>query len=219
MKKLIIFFIALLFICGTTADTPPDGYASTTYEDVLIFINATPVMDYTVVGKTKYKNSKKNERITMGDVSGMSHVLLAIDDALEKVKKGKQEKFQAVYVKGPLKIDLINFATDSMNLYNDCIVGTKGYKKKCGDKPIYYMSRPLKDYEVVKVVEVSNWTNLGQLKYGKNTIDNFLNKLYERSCKEAKEGVDFDAIMLVDTDIVKNKGFLAVRSFDLIKFK
>ena len=56
------------------------------------------------------------------------------------------------------------------------------------------------------------------MKMGKNDIDNFLNKLYERSCKEAKAGVDFDAVLLVDDNLVIH-GFISTKTLQLIKYK
>ena len=53
---------------------------------------------------------------------------------------------------------------------------------------------------------------------GKDDIDNFFNKLYERSCKEADDGVDFDAIMMVD-DNVAVKGYFEAKTLKLIKYK
>ena len=71
----------------------------------------------------------------------------------------------------------------------------------------------------MKVIEVKNFTNLGQMKMGKHDIDNFLNKLYERSCKEAKEGVDFDAIIFNDKEVINKRGFLTSKTIELVKLK
>jgi len=216
MKKIIGILTVLIFF-GTSISAQ-NGKANVVYKKKLIFLNAIPTESYKVVGKTKYKNTKKNERATIGDVTGISNVVIAIDDALEKVEKGKQESFQAVIVYSPIKIELINFETADPLIYQKCNVGSKGYKKKkCGDKTIYFMSLPMQEYEVVKTIDVKNFTNLGQLKMGKNIIDNFLNKLYERSCKEAKEGIIFDAIILDDPDIVNKRGFLTTKTILLVK--
>lgn len=188
------------------------------YKNNLMFVNAIPVEDYEVVGKAKYNNSKKNEQITVGDVSGLAKVIVALDEVYEDIEKGKHPQFDAAIVYSPIKIELVNFKSDIIT-YAICNIGEKGYSKKCGTKIMYLWSKPLADYDVVKVIEVKNFTNLGQMKMGKHDIDNFMNKLYERSCKEAKQGVDFDAIMYNDPDAVNDRGFLSSKTIDLIKFK
>lgn len=217
MKKTILFTLISLFVCSTAM--AQNGHAFLLYEGKLVFVNATPVTDYTVVGKAKYKNSKKNEQMTMGDVSGLAKVIVALDDVNEQVKKGKHPEYDAVVVYSPIKIELVNFSTD-IGTYAISNVGEKSYSKKCGDKRIYLWSKPLAEYEVAKVLTVKNFTNLGQMKMGKHDIDNFMNKLYERSCKENKKtGVEFDAIMYNDPNAVNDRGFLSSKTIDLIKFK
>jgi len=217
MKKIVTFLILSVFVCN--AVWAQNGKAKLTYEGKVVFANAVPTEAYEIVGKAKYKNSKKNEQITMGDVCGLAKVIVALDDANEAVEKGKQTPYDAAVVYSPIKIDLVKFNTTDSAIFRKCNVGEKGYKKKCGTKIMYLWSIPNGNYEVAKVVTVENFTNLGQLKMGKNDIDNFLNKLYERSCKEAKDGVDFDAIILDDPDLINQRGFLSVKSIELVKLK
>ena len=87
MRKIVI--LSVLFVFAYSALTAQNGYATVAHKDKLIFINAIPTSEYDVVGKAKYSNSKKNEQQTMGDVSGLAKVVLALDDANEKVTKGK----------------------------------------------------------------------------------------------------------------------------------
>lgn len=185
----------------------------------MIFINAVPVSDYELVGKAKYNNSKKNEQQTLGDVTGLAKVILALDDVNEKVTKGKQVPYDAAIIYSPIKIGLIKFKSNDKNENRKCNVGVKEYKKKYGTKIMYFMALPIKQHDVVKEITVKNFTYLGQMKMGKNDNDNFLNKLYERSCKEAKEGLDFDAIIFKDPDVVNKRGFISSKTITMIKFK
>jgi len=216
MKKATILFTFFIFIFS--AVQAQKGNAFLIYKDCLMFVNAMPTQEYEVVGKAQYKNSKSNEQITKGDVCGLAKVILALDDVYKDVEKGKQARFDAAIVKSPIKIELVTFKTD-ITTYRKCNVGVKEYSKKCGSKTMYLWSKPTTEYEVVKVLDVKNFTNLGQLKMGKNDIDNFLNKLYERSCKEAKAGVDFDAILFNDSDVINKRGFITIHTIDLIKFQ
>ncbi len=217
MKKCAVLLILFVFVYG--AVWAQNGYARMTYKEKVVFVNAIPTESYEIVGKAKYKNSKKNEQITVGDVCGLAKVILALDDVNEAVEKGKQAHYDAAIVYSPIKIDLVKFSTADSSIYRKCDVGEKGYKKKCGTKIMCLWSTPIGEYDVAKVVTVENFTNLGQLKMGKNDIDNFINKLYERSCKEAKDGVDFDAIILNDTDLVNKRGFLSTKTIELVKLK
>ena len=217
MKKTILFTLFSLFVCSIAI--AQNGHAFLLYEGKLVYVNAVPVTEYTIVSKAKYKNSKKNEQMTMGDVSGLAKVIVALDDVNEQIKKGKHPEYDAVIVYSPLKIELVNFSTD-ISTYAISNVGEKGYSKKCGDKTMYLWSKPLAEYEVVKVLEVQNFTNLGQMKMGKHDVDNFMNKLYERSCKENKKtGIEFDAILYNDPDVINERGFIRSKTIDLIKFK
>lgn len=217
MKKEVILIALIVFVCSSV--WAQNGQAKLTYEDKMVFVNAVPTESYEIVGKAKYKNSKKNEQQTMGDVCGLAKVILALDDANEAVEKGKQVPYDAAVVYSPIKIDLVKFSSSDIEVNRKCNVGEKGYKKKCGSKIMYLWSIPIGEYDIAKVVTVENFTNLGQLKMGKNDIDNFLNKLYERSCKEAKDGVDFDAIILDDPDLINQRGFLSVKTIELVKLK
>ena len=96
MKKTILFALMSIFICS--AVIAQNGHAFLKYEDKLIFVNAIPVDEYEVVGKAKYKNSKKNEQMTMGDVSGLAKVIVALDEVFEQIKKGKHPQFAASIV-------------------------------------------------------------------------------------------------------------------------
>ena len=217
MRKIVILSVLFVFTCS--ALSAQNGYALVAHKDKLIFINAIPTSEYDVVGKAKYSNSKKNEQQTMGDVSGLAKVVLALDDANEKVEKGKQVPYDAAIVYGPIKIELIKFKTLDENKNRECNVGVKDYSRKYGSKIMYFMSLPLKEYDIAKDITVKNFTNLGQMKMGKNNNDNFLNKLYERSCKEAKAGVDFDAVIFKDPDVINKRGFISSKNITLIKFK
>ena len=194
-----------------------NGKATIAHQGKLLFMNAVPTQPYVVVGKAKFKNSNKNIAKAGTDPTGIKKVAIAIEDAVKKVAKGKQKDFDAAIVYSPTKIELIKF-NEGVISYNACMVGTKGYKKKCGTKDMFFLCIPAKEYDVVKEVNVQNFTNLGQMKMGKNDIDNFLNKLYERSCKEAKAGVDFDAVLLVDDNLVIH-GFISTKTLQLIKYK
>jgi len=218
MKKLISMITIIALTCSFSF--AQNGYVTNQYKDKLIFINAIPAAEYDVVGKAKYNNSKTNEQKTIGDATGFAHIVIALDDANKKVEKGKQEDYDAAIIYGPLKIELIKFKSDDKEANRKCTVGVKDYSKKCGSKIMYFMSLPTNAYDVVKDVEVSNFTNLGQMKMGKNINDNFLNKLYERSYKEIKKnGLDFDAIIFDDPNVVNNRGLISLKTITLIKFK
>jgi len=216
MKKLIALISVLLFISIQVKSQ--NGNCRIEYSGKLLFIKSMPVEKYTVVGKAKYSASKKNEEATIGDVTGLHKVTLAIDDVMKKVSKGKQADFDAVIVYSPIKMELIKFTSTDKLVYAKCNVPSKDYIKKCGSKEFFFLSKPIKSYSEVKELEVTNFTNIGQLKMGKDEIDNFMNKLYERSCKEAKDGVDFDAILFDDNDILNKKGYLTPRNIKLIKY-
>ncbi len=217
MKKIALFLTCLLFISSNVIEQ--NGITSVANQGKLIFVNAIPTSEYVVVGKAKYSNSKKNEQQTAGDVSGMAKVIIALNEANEKVVKGKVEPYDAAIVRTPTKIELINFTSKDELLNRVCNVGERHYKKKYGEKIMYFLSKPSVDYDVVKSIMVSNFSNLGQMKMGANDIDNFLNKLYERSIKEAKNGVDFDAVIYDDINIVNQRGFISAKTIELVKFK
>jgi len=215
MKK---FTIVLILLFGAVwMSQAQNGKCNVTYQGKLIFINSVPSDAYTVVGKAKYANSKKNEEATIADVSGIHKSCLAIDDVLKKVSKGKHPDFDAAIVYSEIKIELIKFSSGTPS--DACNYNAKNYIKKCGSKVIYFLGLPSGSYDVVKTIEVTNFTNLGQLKMGKSAIDNFMNKLYESSCKEAKDGVDFDAIILDDPEMATKKGFVGGRTIQLVKIK
>jgi hypothetical protein len=215
MKTMSLFLVLLFF--SKVSITSQNGTCNVTYKNKYVFFNSIPTDAYTVVGKTKYPASGKNDAATSGDVSGVHKVCLAIDDMIEKVGKGKQADFDAVIIYGINKIELIKY--NSPNPTKQCTYNVKEYMKKCGAKTIYFLGLPTKTYTVVKTIEVTNFSNIGQFKMGKDEIDNFINKLYERSCKEGKEGVDFDAIIMDDPDMATKKGFVGGRTIQLIKFQ
>jgi hypothetical protein len=209
------FLLISFFLLGYVSISAQNGTCNVNYKSKLVYFNSIPTDTYTVVGKTKYPSNSKNDEETVKDVSGVHKVCVAIDEMIAKVAKGKQADFDAVIVFGINKIELIKFnSTPTKN----CTFYSKEYMKKCGSKIIYFLGVPIKTYSVVKTIEVTNFTNIGQLKMGKDEIDNFINKLYERSCKEAKDGVDFDAIIMDDPDMAVKKGFIGSRTIQLIKF-
>lgn len=216
MKKLLMLGLLLCF--SITLVNAQNGKASTLYKGKLVFVNAIPSNPYAIVGKTAFSNSKKDLAAVGADPTGLKKVVMAIDDAIQKETKGKQAPFDAVVVYSPAKIELIKFNSGTLEENAGCTVGNKDYLKKCGPKEIFFLSKPAAAYEEVRVIEVKNFTNLGQLKMGKNDIDNFLNKLYERSCKEASEGLDFDAVLLVDDNVFVN-GYIETKTLILIKYK
>jgi hypothetical protein len=210
------FLIVTLFIFGFVSIKAQNGICKVTYQNKLVYINSIPSDGYTVVGKTKYPSNSKNDAATVKDVSGVHKVCIAIDDMIAKVTKGKQKDFDAVIVYGVNNIELIKFNNPSPT--KNCTFNSKEYMKKCGSKIIYFLGIPLNAYTVVKTIEVTNFTNVGQMKMGKEDIDDFINKLYERSCKEAKDGVDYDAIIMDDPEMAVKKGFIGSRTIQLIKF-
>lgn len=214
MKNLLIS--TLFLVLGLGIGYAQNGICNVTYKSKLVFINSIPTDAYTVVGKTKYPANSKNDAATSSDVSGVHKVCLALDEMIEKVSKGKHADFDAVIVYGINKIELVKF--NSATLTKQCTYNSKDYMKKCGSKIIYFLGVPIKPFTVVKTIEVVNFTNMGQLKMGKDDIDNFINKLYERSCKEAKDGIDYDAIIMDDPDMAVKKGFIGGRTIQLIKF-
>lgn len=216
MKKYL--GLLLLFCFAFSASETYNGHATIKHEGKLLFINAVPVNSYTVVGKAGFSNSKKNVAEAGADPTGLKKVAIAIEDAAKKELKGKQDPFDAAVVYSPTKIELIKFKSGVVEQNTPCVVGTKDYKKKCGEKDMFFLTRPSRDYEEVKVITVQNFTNLGQLKMGKNDIDNFLNKLYERACKEAQDGTDFDGVLMIDDNIAIN-GFITTKNLILIKYK
>jgi predicted transcriptional regulator len=219
MKKLITIYLLILF-SAPFESISQNAYVSTQYKEKLIFISAVPTSKYTVIEKVKYSNSKKNEQETMGDVTGMAKVIVTLDEVNEKVSKGKINPYDAVIVFGPLNMELIKFSSDDSDENRKCTVGVKDYSKKNGSKYMFLMSLPLQEYEVVKDIEVSNFTNIGQMKMGKDDTDNFLNKLYERSYKEKKDNnLDFDAIIFDDPEVINKRGFISSKVVRLIKFK
>lgn len=216
MKKLLSFLIIVAFIAiQAKAQT---GTSIIKYSEKVLFINSIPTEPYTVVGKTKYPASKKNDAACAGDVTGLAKVTVAIDDVMERVGKGKQKDFDAVIVYSPAKLELIKFNGGDEATNGKCTVGAKDYVKKCGAKEIYFLCKPIKPFTEVKELEVKNFSNLGQMKMGKNELDNFINKLYEKSAKEAKDGVVFDAIFFNDNEILLKKGYFTPRNIKLIKF-
>jgi len=101
----------------------------------------------------------------------------------------------------------------------ECTVPFKKYSKKCGQKDIFFFAIPNQEFDEVLVIDVQNFSGLGQMKMGKNDIDNFLNKLYEKACKETKKNeLDFDGIMITDDNIIVN-GFISTKTMVLIKYK
>ena len=216
MKKLVFAIVCLSFMVFSVQ--AQNGKATVTHMGKLIFVNSVPTNPYKVVGKTKFNDSKSNLAAAGADPSGIKKVAIAIEDIMKKVQKGKQADFDAVIAYSPLKIELIKFTNGGIAENSACTVGVKDYiKKKCGQKDMFFLSEPTKPYTVVADVEVKNFTNIGQLKMGKDDIDNFLNKLYERGCKEAKEGVEFDAIIFVDANIVVS-GLISAQNIKLIKY-
>jgi len=215
MKK-IALFVMILLIAGNILHAQ-NGRCNVNYQGKLIYINSVPTDAYTVVGKAKYSPTKSNEAATLGDVSGIHKACLALDDILKKVSKGKHPDFDAAIVYSEVKIELIKF--NNPNPTKSATFNSKDYVKKCGSKVIFFLGLPTVGYDVVQTIEVTNFSNIGQLKMGKNAIDNFMNKLYERACKEAKDGVVFDAIILDDPEMATKKGFVSGRTIQLIKFK
>jgi len=216
MKRILCLTLPLFLILGAV-QAQNNANANIEYKGKLLFVNSTPTNPYTVVGKAGFSNSKKNVQAVGADPTGIKKVAMGVEDALKMQAKGKQKPFDAVIVYSPIKMELIKFTDGGWQENTDCTVGTKDYSKKCGEKEIFFMSVPNQEYDEVKVIEVKNFTNLGQMRMGKNDIDNFLNKLYERGCKEADE-VDFDAILLEDANIVVN-GFIETKTLVLIKYK
>jgi len=174
MRKISILTMLLMFT--VSALNAQNGRCNVTYQGKLIYINSIPTDAYTVVGKAKYTPSKSNEAATIGDVSGIHKTCLAIDDVLKKVSKGKHPDFDAAIVYSEIKIELIKF--NNPNPTKTATYNSKDYVKKCGSKVIFFLGLPTVGYDVVQTVEVTNFTNIGQLKMGKNAIDNFMNKLY-----------------------------------------
>jgi len=215
MKKIVSFVLILL--CAGHILHAQNGICNVNYQGKLIYINSIPADAYTVVGKAKYSASKSNEASTVGDVSGIHKTCLALDDIFKKISKGKHPDFDAAIVYSEIKIELIKF--NDPNPTKTATYNAKEYVKKCGSKVIFFLGLPSAGYDVVQTIEVTNFSNIGQLKMGKNAIDNFMNKLYERACKEAKDGVDFDAIILDDPEMATKKGFVGGRTIQLIKFK
>ncbi len=216
MKNLLV--LALTFLIPAMGFSQ-NGSVYSSYKNSLVFIKSTPTETYKVVGKTGFKNSKKNVALVGADPTGIRKVVIALDDVSKKVEKGKQEAFEAVIVYSPTKMELINFDNKNSNVNRNCTVPTKGYlKRKCGSKDIFLLTTPKSAFTIVKEVEVSNFTNLGQLKMGKDDIDNFMNKLYEKSCKLAKEGLSFDAIWLDDSEMMVKGGFISTKIIKLIKY-
>jgi hypothetical protein len=219
MKKLFILSVLMCFgLSVLHAQEERNGNAYLQHKGKLIFVNAIPANPYTIVGKAAFSNSKKDIAAVGSDPTGIKKVVMALEDAIKKETKGKQVPFDAIVVHSPAKIDLIKFSNGPVEANTACAVGSKDYSKKCGSMEIFFMSRPSAAYEEVKVIEVKNFTNLGQMKMGKNDIDNFLNKLYERSCKEANDGVVFDAVLMVDDNLLVN-GFIETKTLILIKYK
>jgi len=216
MKKLLFLSVILCFTLS--AVKAQDAQASTEYNGKLLFVKTIPSNPYTVVGKAKASNSNSAAAEAGTDPTGLKSATIAIDKVIAKETKGKQAAFDAVIIYSPIKMELIKFNSGTINQNAGCSVFSKDYKKKCGKKDIYFLSRPVKEYTEVKEIEVKNFTGLGQMKMGKDEIDNFCNKLYERSCKEAEDGVDFDAIILVD-DNTAVSGYLESKSIKLIKYK
>ncbi len=216
MKKLVCSLIVICFMFG--AAQAQNAQASTIYNGKLLFVKTIPTSEYMVVGKTKVSNSKKDEAAAGMDPSGIKEVIVAVDKSIKKETKGKQVAFDAVIIHSPNKIELIKFKTGTLAENAGCSIISKEYKKKCGKKDIYFLSKPTFAYTEVKEIEVKNFTGLGQMKMGKDDIDNFFNKLYERSCKEADDGVDFDGIMMVD-DNVAVRGYFEAKTLKLIKYK
>ena len=215
MKKLGLLLVILSFaLCALKAQ---EAKASTEYNGKLLFVKTIPSNPYTVVGKAKASNSNKAADQAGTDPTGLKSATIAIDKAIAKEKKGKQAAFDAVIIYSPIKMELIKFNSGSLTENDGCSVFSKEYKKKCGKKDIYFLSRPVREYSEVKEIEVKNFTGIGQMKMGKDEIDTFLNKLYERSCKEADDGVDFDAILVVD-DNTAVTSFLETKSLKLIKY-
>lgn len=216
MKKLI--FILVFLLSAGLISVAQNGKCNVVYQGKKVFVNSIPTDAYTVIAKTKYPASGKNDAASAGDVSGIYKVVLTLDEALEKVQKGKIGDFDAIIVYGILKMELIKF-NDASPTYQ-CTYNVKDYMKKCGAITVYYLGLPIKEYDVVKSIEVTNFTNLGQLKMGKDDIDNFMNKLYESACKEAKDsGLIFDGIIMDDPDMAMKKGFIGGRTIQLIKMK
>lgn len=215
MKKFFSLFIVFSIIC--VAVHAQVGQATTIYNGKLLFVKTIPSSAYTVVGKTKVSNSNKDEAAAGMDPSGIKEVLVAVDKSIKKETKGKQAAFDGVIIHSPNKIELIKFKQGTLAENTACTVISKDYKKKCGKKDIYFLNKPTVAYTEVKQIEVKNFTGFGQMKMGKDDIDNFFNKLYERSCKEAEDGVDFDAIMMVD-DNVAVRGYFEAKTLKLIKY-
>lgn len=216
MRKIAV--LLLLFIAANVTTKAQNGKCNVVYQGKKVFVNSIPTDAYTVVAKTKYPASGKNDAESAGDVSGIYKVVLTLDEALEKVKKGKLGEFDAIIVYGILKMELIKF--NDANPTYQCTYNVKDYMKKCGAITVYFLGLPIKEYDVVKSIEVTNFTNLGQLKMGKDDIDNFMNKLYESACKEAKDGgLIFDGIIMDDPDMAMKKGFVGGRTIQLIKTK
>lgn len=216
MKKLLFLSVILFFTLGVVK--AQDAKASTEYNGKLLFVKTIPSNPYTVVGKAKASQSKKATADTGMDPTGLKSASVAIDKVIAKEAKGKQAAFDAVIIYSPIKMELIKFNSGTINQNAGCTVFSKEYKKKCGKKDIYFLSSPVKEYTEVKEIEVKNFTGFGQMKMGKDEIDNFCNKLYERSCKEGDDGVDFDAIILVDDNTAVN-GYFEAKSLKLIKYK
>ncbi|HOE04111.1 MAG TPA: hypothetical protein PLZ52_02755 [Bacteroidales bacterium] len=216
MKK--ILSLAIILCCAAGFAISQNAQATTIYNGKLLFVKTIPTNEYTVVGKTKVSNSNKDEAAAGMDPSGIKEVIIAIDKSIKKETKGKQVAFDAVIVHSPNKIELIKFKSGTLAENAGCNIISKDYKKKCGKKDIFFLTKPAFAYTEVKEIEVKNFTGLGQMKMGKDDIDNFFNKLYERSCKEADDGVDFDAIMMVD-DNVAVKGYFEAKTLKLIKYK
>lgn len=217
MKKFTITLMLVAFLLS--AINAQNGIANILHKEKFIFLNSIPAQEYTVVGKAKYSNSKKNEAMAGKDPSGVKKVILAIDEALEKVEKGKQDDFDGAIVYSPIKIELVKFNGGTMLENAICTVPFKKYSKKCGQKDIFFFAIPNVEFEEVKVIDVQNFSGLGQMKMGKNDIDNFLNKLYERACKETKKKeIEYDGIMMIDDNMVVN-GFISAKTLVLIKYK
>lgn len=215
--KYLLFLLTAMQLSYFSAQ---EGNAAVVYSGKLLFINAIPTGEYTVIGKTKCPGSKAQDATAAGDNTGMQKVVYALDAANKKVGKGKLENYEAAIVHAPNNIELINFNDGGVTSNTQCTVNSKDYlKKKCGSKYIYLMIEPAREYTVAASIEVKNFTNIGQLKMGKNDMDNFINKLYERACKEAKDGLDFDAIVFYEKNMTISTGFLTGRTIQLVKFK
>jgi hypothetical protein len=216
MKKVLSLLVLVCFSISLV--NAQNAKATTEYNGKLLFVKTIPTNPYTVVGKAKSSQSKNATDAAGTDPTGLKSATIAIDKAIAKETKGKQAAFDAVIIHSPIKMELIKFNSGQLSQNAGCSVFTKDYKKKCGTKDIFFLSRPVKEYDVVKVIEVKNFTGLGQMKMGKDEIDNFCNKLYERSCKEGEDGVDFDGIILLD-DNTAVTSYLESKSIQLIKYK